>query len=120
MDRHTNSIYLPNKPKASMFTANVRYFPYLKLTSYTKDTGNVFRMPPDCTGNEPTPDAHIEGSGQGIKNIKDKYMSFEMNMLIMYHVYYLSKEMEGNKPTKVLRSTTKTTNFYIIITVCQL
>ena len=26
------------------------------------------REPPDCTGNEPTPDIHIGGSGQDIKN----------------------------------------------------
>ena len=41
----------------------------------------------------------------GHKN--DKYMSFEMNMLIIYHVHHLSTEMEGKKPTKVPKSTPK-------------
>ena len=32
-----------------------------------KGTGNIVREPPDHTGNEPTLDIHLRGSGQGIK-----------------------------------------------------
>ena len=32
-------------------------------------------------------------------------MSFEMSMLVMYHVYYLTTEIEGKQPTKVPKST---------------
>ena len=42
--------------------------PYLKLISYTYRAGKNIREPPDCTGNEPTLDIHIGGSGQDIKN----------------------------------------------------
>ena len=36
-------------------------------------------------------------------------MSFEMKLLIMYHVHHLSMELEGKKkPTKVSRSTNQT------------
>ena len=37
-------------------------------------------------------DGHIAKS---VKNQNDKYMSSEMNMLIMYSVHHLSTEMEG-------------------------
>ena len=37
-------------------------------------------------------------------------MSFEINMLIMYHVHHLSTEMEDKKPTKVPQSTPKNKN----------
>ena len=33
-----------------------------------------------------------------------------MNMLAMYHVHYLSTEMQGKTPTKVPKSTPKNTN----------
>ena len=60
-----------------------------------KRTGKDIRKPPDCTGNEPTLHIHIGSSGQDIKIQNDKYMSFEINMLVMYHVYDLSTEMKG-------------------------
>ena len=41
------------------------------------------------------------------KKQNDKYMSFEMNMLIIYHVHYLGTEMEVKKPTNVPQSTPK-------------
>ena len=53
-------------------------------------TGNSIRKPPDCTGNDPTPDLLIGHSGQDINIQNDKHMSSEMNMLIMYHVQHLS------------------------------
>ena len=37
-------------------------------------------------------------------------MSFQMNMLSMYHVHYISKETEGIKPTIVPKNTAKITN----------
>ena len=44
--------------------------PYLKLNSYTLETGNKIREPPDHTGYEPTPDIPIAGFGQDIKKNK--------------------------------------------------
>ena len=47
--------------------------------------------PPDHTGNEPIPDVHIQSSVKDIKNTKnDKYMSFVINMMIMYQSHHLS------------------------------
>ena len=49
----------------------------------------------DHTGNEPTPDVPIRCSGQDLQNTpNDKYMSFVMNMVIMYYVYQLRTEKE--------------------------
>ena len=83
IDRQTYnlSMYLPNKPKITLFK--------------TKGTGNIVREPLEHTGNESTPDTHIAGSGQDIKIQNDKYMSFEMNMLIIYYVHHLSTEIES-------------------------
>ena len=43
------------------------------------------------------------GSWQDIKNT-DKYMSFEINMLIMYHVHHLSTEMKDKNLQKCLKA----------------
>ena len=78
-----------NVGKASLFNAK-----FLHLKSW-----KIIREPPDHIGNEPTPDIPIGGSGQDIKIQNDKYMPFVRNMLIVKHVYHLSTEMEGKKPT---------------------
>ena len=49
--------------------------------------------PPDCTGNEPTQDIHIGGSGQDIIIQKDKNMPSVIKMVILCHVHHLSSEM---------------------------
>ena len=51
--------------------------------------------PPDYTGNEPPPDKHMGGYGQGIILQNDKYMLSVMNMVIMCHVHHPCKEMYG-------------------------
>ena len=37
---------------------------------YTYEIRIIVREAPDHTGNEPTPDIHIEGSGQDLENTK--------------------------------------------------
>ena len=56
----------------------------------------IVREPPDhTTGNEPKPDIAIGDAGPGIKkHINDKYISFETNIFIMYHLHLLSTETE--------------------------
>ena len=70
----------------------------------------IIREPPTCTGNEPALDIHLGGCGQDIKIQSNKYMSFVMNILIMYHVHHLSTEIEGKNLTKVPKSTPKIAN----------
>ena len=60
--------------------------------------------------NKSTPYIHIRGSRQDINILNDKYMSFEMNMSIMYHIPHLNIEMEGKRPIKVPKSTPKIKN----------
>ena len=43
----------------------------------------------NCIGDKLTPDIYIGGSGQHIR-----YMSFDMNMFIMYHVHQLSADVK--------------------------
>ena len=62
---------------------------------HLKDLEKTVNEPSDFIGNEPTPDIHIEDSRQDIKIQKDTYMSFEMNILIMYHVHHISTEKDG-------------------------
>ena len=57
----------------------------------------IIREPLDCTGNEPTLDITIGGSGQDIKKQYDKYMPFVRNMLIIKHLHHLSTEKAGKK-----------------------
>ena len=57
----------------------------------------MIREPLDCTGNEPTPDIPIGGSGQDIKKNKMEIHAICENMLIMKHVPHLSTEKEGKK-----------------------
>ena len=45
---------------------------------------------------------------KGLEN--DKYISYEMNMLVKYHLHHLSTEMEGKKFTKVPKITLEITN----------
>ena len=59
-------------------------------------TGKNIREPPDCTGNEPTPDIPIGGFGQDIKK-KWQIHAICENMLIMKHVSHLSTDKEGKK-----------------------
>ena len=50
----------------SMPASNVGKHPYLKLNSHTSRAIKTLKEPPDHTGNEPTPDIPIGGSGQDI------------------------------------------------------
>ena len=75
--------------KLSLFKTN---FLHLKELEYIEE-------PPELTWNEPTPDIHIEHSGQDIKIQHEKYMPCLMNMLMMFHVHHLSTGMDVRKPT---------------------
>ena len=55
---------------------NVRSFPYSKVSLNTLRYWIIIREPPDCIGNEPTPDINIGGSLLEVKKQNDKYMSF--------------------------------------------
>ena len=66
---------------APMSTPKIYVIPYLMLTSYSLKSYKNIREPPDCIGNEPTPDIPQGGSGQD--QIIDKYMPFVINMLLM-------------------------------------
>ena len=55
----------------------------------------MVREPPDCTGNEPTPDISIGGSRQDIKKNKMANHAICENMVIMKHVPYLSTPQGG-------------------------
>ena len=52
---------------------------------------------------EPTPDIHIQGSGQYTQIQNDKEMSLVIKMVIMYHICPLSTETEAKKPMKCLK-----------------
>ena len=58
----------------------------------------MIREPPDHTGNEPTLDIPIGGSGHDIKK-RTKWQTDTIceNILIMKHVPHLSTDKEGNK-----------------------
>ena len=79
-------------------TKKGREKPYLNLNSYTYKLEKNIREPPDCTGNEPTPDIPLQGSGQDIKKKKWQIHAIWENMLIMKHVSHLSKDREGKNP----------------------
>ena len=56
----------------------------------------MIREPPDHTGNEPTLDISIGGSGQNIKKrTKCQIHAICENMLIVKHVPHLSTDKEG-------------------------
>ena len=88
-----------------MSTPNMnKVFPIYSRLSAPKSTGTNITECKDCTGNHPTSDIHIEGSGQGIKIQNDKYIPFVMNMVIMCHVHPLSTEIERKTYKQCLKA----------------
>ena len=72
-------------------------------------TGKIENLQATLGMNPHTGYTHSTGSSEQ-EQYNDKYMSFEMNMLIMHHVYHLSIEMEVKNPAKVPKSTSDTPN----------
>ena len=89
----------PKYKKCVLFKAN---FPNCK----TVNCKNIRELQ-HCTGNEHTLDISTGTSGKDIKIWNEKYMSFEMNMLIMYHIHPLCTEKESKILQKCLKACLK-------------
>ena len=98
----------------------VRSFACLKPTFLNLKELEIAREPPDHMQNETISDIPIGGSEKAIK-INKKYISFEMNMMIMYHVHLLSTEMRAKNLQKCLKTHLKYRPSFShnIITGCQ-
>ena len=62
---HTDAPYAYNlhMPATNVGKTSLFKVKFLHLKSW-----KIIREPPDCTGNEPTPNIPLRGSGQDIKN----------------------------------------------------